>query len=754
MSTIVFPSSSPPKTSSVLSVMAPSPPRLTVNTSIQNVGSLREKRENAGSLHLDLSLQASSPPVSYKGIGTGIQFQIPRPEPSRTLSESASLNDIPLIRKKSGEVVRSSMKSRSSSATRHRPCLSMSDLSSLPMPSPSASAPTTPSASVVKMVHFDSKLEHVKLFLSEQKPAAVSRDGSPTSDGDETSGEDSDHGVETPTKEVPRPRRLRPEILMNDDELRHSLTMRVINMPPYNFEMHDAVNVRLEGIYLTEDTSSVRGTVRVRNIAFEKNIAIRFTLDGWQTTSEILGSWVESVSSPMVSHNPAYDRFAFNIHLADIMPRLEEKTLVLAIKFVSGSQEYWDNNNGENYRAIFERRKTFNAHANKSTVRIDDESNFGKNSSCKTTGSRVLGSSLHSALEKIVNGDGDKTNNAIAFGSPAKKHADPLLGRYDLAQSLRDVNTTRPSFDHTHTRSTRSKVSCLHGPPTRSRMANLFPLSQSGNSQGFSSMFHSEISKISPQAHEGQKITPNFMQRTHNLEAVSLQSSPQFSINGSCPIDKADNASHLYNTRSDLSFDRITLYSRPEDPSLFQKQERRHIRNYQRASYFDTGPVTTNSLFGTGKARLTPPGTPGVCGDAFNPTNSSGNELLERETSLNDSLIQAHPSLPFVPRSGLTVDTLGHNWSSQSNSISSPSVGSEISTPSVISHSSSSLIPSPSSPADLGMLTPIASATSPPNLPISNYQYLKGDPYSMNSDKLNDFLNRYVHKFSTSFLDV
>jgi hypothetical protein len=40
-----------------------------------------------------------------------------------------------------------------------------------------------------KAVHFDSQLEHVKLFLAEQKPLAVSRDGSPF---DDTSGTDSD----------------------------------------------------------------------------------------------------------------------------------------------------------------------------------------------------------------------------------------------------------------------------------------------------------------------------------------------------------------------------------------------------------------------------------------------------------------------------------------------------------------------------------------------------------------------------------
>ena len=50
------------------------------------------------------------------------------------------------------------------------------------------SEPSTPTH-ILKSVHFDAKLEHVKLFLAEQKPLAVSRDGSPT---DDTSGTESD----------------------------------------------------------------------------------------------------------------------------------------------------------------------------------------------------------------------------------------------------------------------------------------------------------------------------------------------------------------------------------------------------------------------------------------------------------------------------------------------------------------------------------------------------------------------------------
>ncbi len=66
-----------------------------------------------------------------------------------------------MVRKKSGQVVKSSLKSSRSSSR-------SGSLSVFTTGQSSKSEPTTPTS---KAVHFDSKLEHVKLFLSEQKTA-------------------------------------------------------------------------------------------------------------------------------------------------------------------------------------------------------------------------------------------------------------------------------------------------------------------------------------------------------------------------------------------------------------------------------------------------------------------------------------------------------------------------------------------------------------------------------------------------------
>jgi hypothetical protein len=102
----------------------------------------------------------------------------------------------------------------------------------------------------------------------------------------------------------------------------------------------------------------LRGIVRVRNISYEKCVAVRYTLDNWITISEAcaryVGPFVSAQATP-TSGDGEWDRFAFTIPLDGRRVPLgaPPRTLLLAVRFSSpGAGEWWDNNGGENFGVI------------------------------------------------------------------------------------------------------------------------------------------------------------------------------------------------------------------------------------------------------------------------------------------------------------------------------------------------------------------------------------------------------------------
>jgi len=224
------------------------------------------------------------------------------------------------IRKKSGEPLKSSLKSRPPTP---RPSLSVVTGGQ----ASSKSEPATPNHMRSKSVSFANRLDHIKLFFAEQKPIAVSRDGSPTED---TSGTES---------EAPAPARVVPP----DDEKKRLLVMDVVNMAQ---RLTMDVDVMLEDVTLSKE-ATLCGHVKVRNLAFQKSVAIRFTFDFWQTTSEVSAKYEQPLA------HGVFDRFSFVIRLHDILSKIEEKTLYMAIRYAVNGREIWDNNGGQNYKIKF-----------------------------------------------------------------------------------------------------------------------------------------------------------------------------------------------------------------------------------------------------------------------------------------------------------------------------------------------------------------------------------------------------------------
>jgi hypothetical protein len=370
------------------------------------------------------SAGAPLPQIPRRNSSTSSSPSIPPPPPpprcshpieSSVQDPKSAFREFPkerrLVRKKSGQLVKSSLKS-SKSATRN-------SLSVVTLPQSSKSEPTTP---MQKAVHFDAQLEHVKLFLAEQKPLAVSRDGSPT---DDTSGTDSDF-----------PKFIYGEA--DDRRSRKKLLIQPCNMPT---TINPNSDVALESLSLTPDGMSILGRVRVRNIDFSKWIAVRFTFDSWQTTSEVTGRYVESLNSK-------FDRFSFTIRLNDILPRIEGKTFIMAIRYSVAGQDIWDNNDGQNYLATFTKCK---AEAKASPTLSDEEAYTDM-------------ANLRSKLEKVSQSD-DRSGPAFLAQQPRRESAptDPdmacfrtsasLASRYDFAASLKSPwdPSKSPPIHHHHT---------------------------------------------------------------------------------------------------------------------------------------------------------------------------------------------------------------------------------------------------------------------------------------------------------------
>ncbi|WVW82020.1 hypothetical protein I302_104025 [Kwoniella bestiolae CBS 10118] len=250
---------------------------------------------------------------------------VPLPQPQEVQSASiASPYSSRLIRKKSGEILKSALKYGGPLLPNGTPIHARESI-----PSPrfeSKSCPSTPSCP--KYVHFDAQLERVKLFLHDQKPQVVSRDGSPTAD---TTSE----GDEFPFPSTDEER-----------EVKKVLTVSLPNFPtthPPDSELY------LESLFLEDDRKALKGVVVCANISFQKWVAVRFTFDWWQTTSEVTATYKESIKGGK------FDRFTFSIKLNDILAKIEEKTLFMAIRYNAEGREIWDSNGGQNYQVLFQK---------------------------------------------------------------------------------------------------------------------------------------------------------------------------------------------------------------------------------------------------------------------------------------------------------------------------------------------------------------------------------------------------------------
>ncbi|PGH09053.1 hypothetical protein AJ79_05782 [Helicocarpus griseus UAMH5409] len=304
------------------------------------------------------------------------------PEDSDRGEEEMDLRTKPtMVRKKSGELVRPALR---------------------PNKRPS-SVPGTPTFS--KAVHFDSNLEHIRHFLQVDKPLAVSAGSSPVENYDG----DSEFPFGLDDKQSSRLKTYEWEV-------------RIANFPDDN-EARRTKPVRLERIFLSSDNKNLVGVVSVANISFQKHVVARFTSDYWKTTSEVVAEYNNDVRRKQT--NDGYDRFNFNIHLAD-MGNLETKRMFICIRYDVDGHEFWDNNNMMNYHVDFLKKP-----------RLKSESPTKSGAGPRPTLPRSRPSSLASSRSKSV----PPFPGDVGFGSSPSPTAD----RHGMKET--PVKLSSPSKD-------------------------------------------------------------------------------------------------------------------------------------------------------------------------------------------------------------------------------------------------------------------------------------------------------------------
>ncbi|KAI1151558.1 putative phosphatase regulatory subunit-domain-containing protein [Nemania diffusa] len=264
-------------------------------------------------------LKKGRPLLSHSRSNTDTQIYFSQSaEASLNSSEESSEQDElaqkpPMVRKKSGELVRPALRP----ASLRRP----------------SSMPGTPTFS--KVVHFDSHLEHVRHFLQVDRPLAVSTGSSPVDNYDS----DTEYPFKSGEKSDARSPPYEWETVMNNF--------------PSETAIRKGLPVRLERVWMSPDQKSLMGSICVANLAFQKSVVCRFTFDYWKTTSEIGAEYHREI--PQRETEIGHDQFQFSIKLSDIA-NLEAKTLYFCIRYNVNGLEYWDNNDHINFQVDFRKK--------------------------------------------------------------------------------------------------------------------------------------------------------------------------------------------------------------------------------------------------------------------------------------------------------------------------------------------------------------------------------------------------------------
>ena len=90
------------------------------------------------------------------------------------------------------------------------------------------------------------------------------------------------------------------------------------------------------------DQNTIKGTVRVVNLDYNKKVVVICTTDDWAETTEVAGEYLAG------SCDGFSDKFNFVLDYSAIAGMVGRR-LQFCVKFECSGNDYWDNNFGKNY---------------------------------------------------------------------------------------------------------------------------------------------------------------------------------------------------------------------------------------------------------------------------------------------------------------------------------------------------------------------------------------------------------------------
>lgn len=108
--------------------------------------------------------------------------------------------------------------------------------------------------------------------------------------------------------------------------------------------------VCLERVFCFE--LGIIGITQVLNLHVDKEVSARYSFTEWKSWSETKASWVSTITTPRNGTDGLFSCDTFRFHLP-VPPFLKPgAVLEFAIRYKVNGNEYWDNNEGQNYKLV------------------------------------------------------------------------------------------------------------------------------------------------------------------------------------------------------------------------------------------------------------------------------------------------------------------------------------------------------------------------------------------------------------------